>query len=360
MMRVGLSGFSLFGVSSCPAPQKGGYVMRRRSGKFFTKAQALIALIALFTLLFACCAVGPAHAETERGSLEGRFEEPRVVEYNGQQYRVRNKDITTVLFMGVDTRTEGEGVGLGFRNGGQSDFMMLVVIDSKNERITPIHIDRDTITEITVLSIIGRPAGTTVTQICLSHAFGDGKAQSCEFAAKAVSHLLMDVDVDFYVAMNMDGIPILNDAVGGVTVTLTEDFSYADSTMVPGATLTLHGRQAEYYVRGRMQVGDGTNKSRMGRQRDYLEKLAKKIDSMTTKNANFIGELFDLLNPMLETDMARGRMINEVWKARNYTRAASISPAGEHTIGDDGFVEFHVNEDALTQMVLELFFEPIS
>ena len=333
--------------------------MSRRRGKFFTKAQALIALIALFTLFFACFAVGHANAETVRGSLEGRFEEPRTIEYNGQQYRSREKDITTVLFMGIDTRTAGDDDIVSYRNGGQSDFMMLVVIDSKNERITPIHIDRDTITEITILSIIGRPSGTSLSQICLSHAFGDGKAQSCEFAAKAVSHLLMDVDVDFYVAMNMDGIPILNDAVGGVTVTLTEDFSHINSAMVKGATLTLQGMQAEYYVRGRMSVGDGTNKSRMARQRDYLEKLAKKIDSKTTKNANFIGELFDLLNPLLETNMARGRMINEVWKARDYTRAASISPAGEHTIGDDGFVEFHVDEDALTQMVLELFFEPI-
>ena len=333
--------------------------MSCRNNRFSNKALALIALVALFTILFAVCTVG--QAETVRGSLEGRFEEPRVIEYNGQQYRERkDRDIITVLFIGVDTTSEGEYVGLGFRNGGQSDFLMLVVIDSENQRITPIHIDRDTITEITVLSIIGRPAGTTVTQICLSHAFGDGKAQSCEFAAKAVSHLLMDIDVDFYVAMNLDGIPVLNDAVGGVTVTLADDFSYADSTMVPGATLTLYGMQAEYYVRGRMLVGDGTNESRMARQRDYLEKFAKKVDSMTTENANFIGELFDLLKPTLETNMSRGRMINEVWKARGYTRAASISLAGEHTIGDDGFVEFHADEDALTQMVLELFFEPIS
>ena len=333
--------------------------MNRRSNETPMKVLAMFVLVALFTVFGATYTVG--QAETVRGSLEGRFDEPRVIEYNGQEYRQRNsRDITTVLFLGIDTSSESQYAGLGFRNGGQADFQMLVVIDSKNECITPIHIDRDTITEIPVRSVIGRPSGTTVTQICLAHAFGDGKELSCESASTAVSHLLMDIDIDFYVAMNLDGIPVLNDAVGGVTVTLVDDFSHLDSTMVPGATITLHGPQAAYYVRHRMDIGKGTNELRMTRQRDYLQKLAQRIDELTTDNANFIGELFDVLSPSLVTNMKRGRMINEVWKARNYTRAATVTPEGEHFIGDDGFMEFHVDEDALTQMVLELFFEPNS
>ena len=335
----------------------------KRSGTS-TKVRALIALIVLVCVLVAAYVIGRnvenRGAGTERGSLDGRFEEPRVVEYNGQRYRDRQKDLTTVLFMGIDTMTEGEKVGVGFRNGGQSDFLLLMVIDSRNKRVTPIHIDRDTMTEITVLSVLGRPAGTTKAQICLSHGYGDGKAQSCEFTVDAVSKLLLGVNVDFYVAMNLDSIPLLNDALGGITVTLADDFSYYDATMTPGTTLTLRGKQAEYYVRSRMQIGVGTNEARMVRQRDYMDKLGKALDGKTVKNADFIGELFDLLEPSLQTNMKRGRMINEVWNARKYVRAETISPAGEHVTGSDGFIEFHIDEVALTQMVLGLFFEPIS
>lgn len=47
--------------------------------------------------------------------------------------------------------------------------------------------------------------------------------------------------VDFYVAMNMDGISELNDLAGGVTVTLEDDFSSIDPAMTKGTTLTLPG-----------------------------------------------------------------------------------------------------------------------
>ena len=75
--------------------------------------------------------------------------------------------------------------------------------------------------------------------------------------------------IDFYVAMNMDGISELNDLAGGVTVTLEDDFSSIDPAMTRGTTLTLHGEQAETFVRSRMTVGDGTNASRMERQSVY-------------------------------------------------------------------------------------------
>lgn len=45
--------------------------------------------------------------------------------------------------------------------------------------------------------------------------------------------------IDFYVAMNMDGISELNDLAGGVTVTLEDDFSSIDPAMTKGTTLTL-------------------------------------------------------------------------------------------------------------------------
>lgn len=79
----------------------------------------------------------------------------------------------------------------------------------------------------------------------------------------------MGESIDFYVAMNMDGISELNDLAGGVTVTLEDDFSSIDPAMTKGTTLTLHGDQAETFVRSRMTVGDGTNASRMERQSVY-------------------------------------------------------------------------------------------
>lgn len=338
--------------------------MGKRRGGASAKMRALIAMVVIACLLAAAYFIGRSFenrgAATERGNLEGRFEDDRVVEYNGKHYRYRQQELTTVLFMGIDTTTEGEKVGVGYRNGGQADFLLLIVIDKENKRVTPVHIDRDTMAEITVLGVLGNPAGTTRAQISLSHGFGDGKDQSCGYTVDAVSKLFLGIDVDFYVAMNMDSIAVLNDAIGGVTVTLEDDFSILDPTMTEGTTLTLAGKQAEYYVRSRMQIGIGTNEARMVRQRDYMDKLGHILDEKTRDNAEFIGTLFDMLEPYLHTNMKRGRMINEVWNSRHYSRAETLSPAGEHQVASDGFMQFVADEAALEEMVIGLFFEPVS
>ena len=56
-------------------------------------------------------------------------------------------------------------------------------------------------TEITILGVLGEEAGTVKTQLCLSHGFGDGGAQSCEFTVDAVSNLLLGTQIDFYICL---------------------------------------------------------------------------------------------------------------------------------------------------------------
>lgn len=292
-----------------------------------------------------------------RGDVRDRLDEGEIVEYKGSEYRRRNRQ-TAILFMGVDQRNDQEQSELSYRNGGQADFLLLLLIDDDLKRVTPVQIDRDTMTEITVLGVLGNPSGTRKAQICLSHGFGDGKEQSCQFTVDAVSKLLLGVDIDFYVMMNMDGISVMNDFLGGVTVTLEDDFSALDPTMTEGTTLTLKGEQAEYYVRNRMNIGIGTNESRMARQRTYMAVAGDIMDQKFRENASYAGDLYDELEDYLITDMKRGRMINEAANCKGYDRTETVFLEGEHAIGEDGFMEFHANETALEELVMDLFYEP--
>ena len=101
------------------------------------------------------------------------------------------------------------------------------------------------------------------------------------------------IDIDFYISLEMDGISTLNDALGGVTVTLEDDFTALDPTMTKGTTLTLEGNQAEYYVRGRMYIGVGTNEARMVRQQVFMSALSQRLSELIheSESANFIGNL---------------------------------------------------------------------
>ena len=145
-------------------------------------------------------------------------------------------------------------------------------------------------------------------------------------------------------------------------MTLEDDFTLLDPTMAKGATLTLLGKQAEYFVRNRLNIGIGTNESRMVRQQVYMDGLSQKLEARMDAegSADFIGGLFDRLDAYLLTDMKRGRIINEVWSTRAYERLPTVHPKGEYRIGEDGFIEFHADEAALEKLVIQTFYDQVS
>ena len=291
-----------------------------------------------------------------RGEYVQQRDTAQDVTVDGVLYQPK-ENVTTILLMGIDRREDQESIGN--RNGGQADFLRLIVIDPNQKTVSQLQIDRDTMTPITILGVLGDRSGVRTAQISLSHGFGDGKEQSCELTVEAVSNLLLNTSIDFYVAMNMDGISELNDLVGGVTVTLQDDFSALDPTMTSGTTLTLRGQQAEFFVRNRYSIGVGTNASRMVRQEQYMAELLDLLDAKQEADANFIGTLYDAMMPYLTTNMSRGRLINEVWAAKDYERLSLIQLEGIHAVGPDGFMQFTADEASLQQAVVTLFYEEV-
>ena len=339
---------------------------RGRADRDTIRKKALIAIAGLAVCIVAAVLIGtylnPNRSNGEpKGNLETRFTPEPVVEYNGNQYHKKN-NLTAILLMGTDHYTDETTGEDSFRNGGQADFLVLLVIDEQEKRITPIQIDRDTLAEVTILGVLGNETGTRLTQICLAHGFGDGGKQSCSLQRDAVSRLLFGVNIPYYIAMSMDGISTLNDAVGGVTVTIADDFTKLDPQMKIGATITLNGTQAEYFVRNRMDIGVGTNQERGKRQTQYWDALVQQMDQRlkTEEDTDFLHVILKQMDPYLTSNMANGRLINEIWNDREYSRQEMVHPQGEYTIGDDGFAEFHVNEAALEELVMRLFYQKVS
>ena len=291
------------------------------------------------------------------GSLEGRFTENELTyRYMNQTWKYRRNDITNVLMIGVDW-ADTEQAKASSRYKGQADFLQLVSIDKGNKTISTIHIDRDTLTPIRIYGPFGDYAGVRETQICLSHAYGNSEKQACENVVWAVSHLLGGIPIKGYMVMDIGGIAAVNDALGGVTVTLEDDFTHLDPAMSKGATLTLQGKQAEYYVRSRLGVGQGTNISRMARQRTFAENANALMLEGMKKDMNYIGDVLDKLSGHVTTNLSRGWMINTAYSSRSYERTGIHSIFGVHEIGEDGFMGFTPDPDSLGDLLTSFFFE---
>lgn len=121
----------------------------------------------------------------------------------------------------------------------------------------------------------------------LAHAMGFDQQARAENTVDAVSHLLGDQTIDGYAMVNMGAIQVVNDMVGGVTVTIEDDFTDRDPTLKKGETVTLMGEHAENYIRGRKDVADGSNQNRMSRQSNYEEAFKPAFRSKCAENSKF-------------------------------------------------------------------------
>lgn len=297
-----------------------------------------------------------AEATEPVGSLDGRFSSDELtLRYADRTWTYRKQELTNLLLIGVDW-AEMDAAAAG-RYAGQADFLLLVTLDKQNHTISMLQIDRDTMADIRIYGPFGDYTGTRNTQICLSHAYGTTAAENCENTVWAVSRLLGNIPIDGYLALDMSAITALNDALGGVTVTLAEDFSALDPQMAKGATVTLHGKQAELFVRGRTGVGDGTNAARMERQKEFMQSAGDLIADALEKDAGFAGALLDKLSDHMTMNVTRGWLINKAYESSSYARTDMRTLAGEHQIGTDGFMEFHADADALSELLTANFFQ---
>ena len=239
--------------------------------------------------------------------LEFRFESPisdggssRVIEFEGIKY-IPDGNVISVLLMGIDA--DGEVADSGsYRNDGLADFIGVAAFNIKEKTCTVLHINRDTMTDMNALGLGGSVVGTVNAQIALSHSYGSGLEDSCINTKGAVSKLLYNIVISNYISLNMDGLPVLNDLVGGVEVTLDDDLTAVDPALKKGETVLLNGEQAVKFVRARYAVENQTNLERMSRQRQYMDSFYSVFTKELTDEKINMNEVFDKIEPYMVTD----------------------------------------------------------
>ena len=138
------------------------------------------------------------------------------LEYKGGIYKY-NDHLSNYLFLGIDTRNSVDTYQTQ-EDAGQADAIFVVSMDRATEEIKVLFIPRDSMTEIEVFNPSGKSLGESTDHINIQYAFGDGKQKSCELMKTAVSNLLDGLPIQGYCSMNMDGIPVITDFVGGVQI----------------------------------------------------------------------------------------------------------------------------------------------
>lgn len=177
----------------------------------------------------------------------------------------------SILLMGVDTGdSERKSTWQG-----NSDSMILVTINPETKTTTMTSLERD------LLVTLSGPKDNDMTgvQAKLNATYASGGAK---MAIMTVQDLL-DIEIDNYIQINMQGLVDLVDAVGGITVTNNFDFPISIAEKEPEYTATvepgthkINGEQALVYARMRYDDPEG-DYGRQKRQREVIQKVMKKI-----------------------------------------------------------------------------------
>ena len=266
---------------------------------------------------------------------------------DGANY-VSSDDVDTYLLIGTDNEREGEA---GF-NGGMADFLMLVLIDNTTQKYGMYQLDRNTMTLVDILNENGESMGAETQQLCISHWYGQNDEQRNENTVRAVSNLFGELPIDGYYTLNMEDIGRVNNALGRVEVTVETDMTSVDPAFVAGSTVVLSDDQAEKFVRARMGVGSGTNKERMSRQRQYLQKVYSMLMSQIKENPEYINDLYDQLHDLVESNMHDKKFSQITNQLVNYDSEGIItfegtSEKGVQEVSGDVLEEFYVNGQSI-------------
>lgn len=278
------------------------------------------------------------------------------VRYEGAHYRY-NEDILTFLFLGIDRMGEVEPVEDGI-DGGQSDAIFLLALDPHKKEATVIGIPRDTMAEVEIYTRSGTLMGTDTTQLCLQHGYGDGAQLSCERSVKAVSRLFYGLPIHGYCAVNMGAIPLLNDAVGGVTLRALEKMDFKDFRAEEGEELHLEGMDAYYYLHNRDITSFNSAGRRLQRQKQYLTEYAGAALAALKEDITLPVTLYGTLSRYMVTDITVDEVGYLATQAAGYSLGEIRSLKGATVMGEK-HEEFYPDEEALYRLVLEVFYEEV-
>lgn len=289
---------------------------------WFIGILVLLALIAVIYLGYKIFSVG--------GSIHNPLDRDKS-SLRDKNVNLDDGDPFTIALFGVDSNAERNANGGGQR----SDTIMVLSVNPEKKTTEIVSIPRDTQADI-----VGK--GTTEK---INHAYAyDGP----DMAVKSLEKLL-NVPIDHYATIDMDGMQDMIDTVGGITVTSNATFSYDGYQFTEGERSKMDGKEAMAFIRSRKEDGAGGDFGRQERQQLVIQGLANKLTSVSS--ITHFNSLMNHVEDNVKTDLSVG----ELNKVRSNYKDANDNVnrhqlEGQGGIQDDGLYYFVPSENSLNEI----------
>ncbi|MGG1679367.1 LytR family transcriptional regulator [Neobacillus sp. NRS-1170] len=189
----------------------------------------------------------------------------------------------SVLMLGVDERKGDKG---------RSDTIIVLAVNPNNNSVKMLSIPRDTRTEI-----IGKGKEDKI-----NHAYAFGGVPM----SMATVENFLDIPIDYYMKINMEGFKDLVDAVGGVNV--QNDFEFDEYGFHFGkGDITLDGEQALIFSRMRYEDPRG-DFGRQLRQREIIKAVIN--EGVSVSSLTNFSDIFATLGKNIKTNLTFDQMVD--------------------------------------------------
>ena len=249
--------------------------------------------------------------------------------HDGKYYRYK-EHMVNLLLIGVDSDNK-PAAPLPYGSDNQADVILVAALDTDANKMTLISVSRDTMCDIGVPDDTGEISGVAHTQLALSFSNGDGLYESCRLCREAVSQL------DDYPFTNVPG----------------------GWNMYPGQNVTLTGQQARLYIQCRR--GDATgNEDRMQRQKQYMLALIGQAKARVASSPASVLPLYNAVSDYVLTDLDLGKLTYLATQAAGMSFSGDmLRVTGQAALGDGNRVELTVDQEALYDLILDVFYDEI-
>lgn len=280
----------------------------------------------------------------------------RVIKYNGVSYAF-NENVVSITFIGTDEGTDrNEGKEMG-------DAIYVLAVDAKTGSTKILGISRDTMSDVDVYSDEGKFIDTEKLQMTYAYSFKGTNVTGGQNTLTTISRLFYGLPINDYFAINLNALKTLNDSIGGVTLTSSMTFESPEDgrTILQGETVTLHGAEAEKYVRSRDTKELESNNDRMARQQEYIRAFIASIFPAAKKDISVVSNLYGAIKENSDSTLDITKLTYVASMALSHMKSASdieyINLSGKIVEGKNA--EMYVsNEDAIKTM-LDVFYTPM-
>ncbi len=216
----------------------------------------------------------------------------------------KDNDTVNILLLGVDARDGDKG---------RSDTMILMSLNPRTNAMAMLSIPRDTYVDI---------PGRGMDKINHAYAYGD-----VALSVQTVENTF-NLPVHFYARVNMEGFQQGIDAIDGVTIHNTQEFSQDGANFTKG-NINLDGEDALKYIRMRKNDPRG-DMGRNERQRDVLTAAINKGASFS--NITKVGDILNILGSNVKTNLDKDHMqtlLSDYRGTRKNIKTIEISGDGQ-------------------------------